>query len=193
MEGIRGELIKPGVFRTDNKEIFAGKMFSQYYDRVPTDHDLNRMLFIDTKTWLPDDLLVKADKMTMAASVELRVPFLDHRLVEFAARLPISLKIQKGETKYLLKKIMEPYLPRDVIYRPKAGFPVPVSDWFKNGLDDLATDMLLNPKSAVNNFLEMGVIRGLLQKHKSGAGDYANELWGLLILESWFHEFRVQV
>ncbi|WP_447986184.1 asparagine synthase (glutamine-hydrolyzing) [Nitrospira sp. Nam74] len=193
MEGIREKLIKPGIFRADNKETFAEKTFSQYYDRVSTDHDLNRMLFIDTKTWLPDDLLVKADKMTMAASVELRVPFLDHRLVEFAARLPISLKIQKGESKYLLKKIMEPYLPRDVIYRTKAGFPVPVSEWFKNGLKDLATGMLLNPKSAVSNYLDAGVIRGLLQEHKSGAGDYANELWGLLILESWFHEFRVQV
>ena len=192
MEGLRTRLIKPGIFREDN-ETFAERMFSQYYDHVPNEHNINRMLFIDTKTWLPDDLLIKADKMTMAASVELRVPFLDHRLVEFAARLPISLKIKNGETKYLLKKTMEPYLPRDVIYRTKAGFPVPVSDWFKSGLHDLASDMLLNPKSTIINYLDSSVMRSLLQQHKSGFADYANELWGLLVLESWFHEFRVLV
>jgi asparagine synthase (glutamine-hydrolysing) len=190
MEGIRERLIKPGVFTTDN-ETFAEKTFSQYYDRVSTKHDLNRMLFIDTKAWLPDDLLVKADKMTMAASVELRVPFLDHRLVEFAARLPVSLKIRNGETKFLLKKVMEPYLPRDVIYRTKAGFPVPVSDWFKSGLNGLATEMLLNPKSAVSGFVDLGCLRKMLERHKAGVHDFSNELWGLLVLEYWFQAFEV--
>lgn len=192
MEGIRDKLIKPGVFRTDN-ETFAEKTFSQYYDRVRTDHDLNRMLFVDTKTWLPDDLLVKADKMTMAASVELRVPFLDHRLVEFAARLPVSLKIRNGETKYLLKKVMEPYLPRDVIYRTKAGFPVPVSDWFKNGLNGLATEMLLDPKSEVSGFIDLGCLRKMLERHKAGVHDFSNELWGLVVLEYWFQAFEVRL
>ncbi len=193
MEGIRDKLIKPGVFRADNNETFAEKTFSQYYDRVHHDHDLNRMLFVDTKTWLPDDLLVKADKMTMAASVELRVPFLDHRLVEFAARLPVSFKIRNGGTKYLLKKVMEPYLPRDVIYRTKAGFPVPVSDWFKDGLNRLATDMLLDPKSEVGGFVDLTYLRTMLEEHKAGGHDFSNELWGLLVLEFWFQAFEVRL
>ena len=192
MEGLREKLIKPGFFSACN-ENFAEKVFSQYYGGVSTDLDLNRMLFVDTKTWLPDDLLVKADKMTMAASVELRVPFLDHRLVEFAARLPISLKIRNGETKYLLKKAMEPYLPHDVIYRKKAGFPVPVSDWFKNGLNRLASDMLLDPKSAVSGFVDLTSLRTMLEQHKTGVQDFSNELWGLLVLEYWFQAFEVRL
>jgi asparagine synthase (glutamine-hydrolysing) len=193
MEGIRERLIKPGVFRADHNETFAEQTFSQYYGRVDDTHDLNRMLFVDTKTWLPDDLLVKADKMTMAASVELRVPFLDHRLVEFAARLPVSFKIRNGETKYLLKKVMEPYLPRDVIYRRKAGFPVPVSDWFKNGLNRLAADMLLAPKSHVSGFVDLTYLRQMLEQHKAGIQDLSNELWGLLVLEFWFQAFEVRL
>ena len=87
---------------------------------------------------------------------------------------------------------MEPYLPRDVIYRTKAGFPVPVSAWFKKGLHDLASDMLLDPKGSISNYIEVGIIHDLFQQHKSGVADYTNELWGLLVLESWFREFRVQ-
>lgn len=192
MEGLREKLIKPGIFRACN-ENFAEKTFSQYYGRVSTEPDLNRMLFVDTKTWLPDDLLIKADKMTMAASVELRVPFLDHRLVEFAARLPVSFKLRNGETKYLLKKVMEPYLPREVIYRTKAGFPVPVSDWFKHGLNGLATGMLLDPKSHVSGFVDVSCLRTMLERHKAGVHDYSNELWGLLVLEYWFQAFEVRV
>ena len=192
MEGLRDKLIKPGFFSAC-KEDFAEKTFSQYYGGVSTDADLNRMLFVDTKTWLPDDLLIKADKMTMAASVELRVPFLDHRLVEFAARLPVSFKLRNGETKYLLKKVMEPYLPREVIYRTKAGFPVPVSDWFKHGLNGLATGMLLDPKSHVSGFVDVSCLRTMLEQHKTGVHDYSNELWGLLVLEYWFQAFEVRV
>jgi asparagine synthase (glutamine-hydrolysing) len=193
MEGIRDQLIKPGIFKDRHIENFADKTFSQYYDRVSTEPNLNRMLFIDTKTWLPDDLLVKADKMTMAASVELRVPFLDHRLVEFAARLPVSFKIRHGETKYLLKKVMEPYLPHEVIYRRKAGFPVPVSDWFKNGLNSLATEMLLDPKSQVSGFVDLTCLGKMLEEHKAGTHDFSNELWGLLVLEYWFQAFEVRL
>jgi len=192
MEGLRERLIKPGVLK-DADQNFAEKVFSQYYGRVRSDRDLNRMLFVDTNTWLPDDLLVKADKMTMAASVELRVPFLDHRLVEFAARLPISLKIRHGQTKYLLKKVMEPYLPHDVIYRPKKGFPVPVSDWFKHGLYEMATELLLNSKSHVSGFIDLVYLRSLMDQHRAGKHDFSNELWGLLVLEWWFRTFEVQL
>jgi len=187
MDGFKDDIMKEGVSGTLTRETFAG-----YYDRVANANDLNRMLYVDTKTWLPDDLLVKADKMTMAASVELRVPFLDHRLAEFAARLPVSYKIHGGETKYLLKKLMEPYLPRDVIYRTKKGFPVPIAGWFRNGLHGLAIEMLLSPHAKVRTYLNQDNIGKMLQWHKSGTWDLSNELWGLLILEYWMREFQVQ-
>lgn len=192
MEGLREHLVKPGTFKSHD-ETFAENMFSQYYSRVSSDHSLNRMLFVDTNTWLPDDLLVKADKMTMAASVELRVPFLDHRVVEFAARLPVSFKIRHGQTKYILKKVMESYLPHDVIYRQKKGFPVPVSDWFKQGLNAIATEILLDSKSRVSGFLDLAYLQKMLNQHKAGVHDFSNELWGILVLEWWFRTFEVQV
>jgi asparagine synthase (glutamine-hydrolysing) len=88
---------------------------------------------------------------------------------------------------------MEPYLPHDVIYREKAGFPVPVSDWFKDGLYRLATDMLLDPKSAVSGFVDLTSLRTMLKQHRAGVQDFSNELWGLLVLEYWFQAFEVRL
>ena len=90
------------------------------------------MLYLDTKTWLPDDLLIKADKMTMANSVELRVPLLDHKLLEFAAALPPNLKVHGFTTKYLAKKALEQRIPQEIVRRRKAGFPVPYEGWLRN-------------------------------------------------------------
>lgn len=193
MEGVKPDLVRTGALPDAENHAFLDETFGGYYNRVKTAGSLNRMLFVDTKTWLPDDLLVKADKMTMAASVELRVPFLDHRLVEFAARLPVSYKVRGGETKYLLKKAMERFLPNEVIYRRKKGFPVPLAAWFRNGLYDLASEVLLNPASALGMFLDPACIRKMLERHKAGNFDFSNELWGLLVLEYWFQTFRVQV
>lgn len=191
MEGVKQGLVKRDALPDAEAHAFLTETFGGYYEQVKSAEHLNRMLFVDTKTWLPDDLLVKADKMTMAASVELRVPFLDHRLVEFAARLPVSYKIRNGQTKYLLKKVMERHLPNSVIYRSKKGFPVPVANWFRNGLYGLATDVLLNPQSAVSAYLQPAAIRRMLEQHKSGSADLSDELWGLLVLEYWFHTFKV--
>ena len=192
MEGMKKGLVKPGALPNAEGHAFLTETFGGYYNRVKSAKNLNKMLFVDTKTWLPDDLLVKADKMTMAASVELRVPFLDHRLVEFAARLPVSYKIRNGQTKYLLKKAMERHLPPSVIYRSKKGFPVPVANWFRNGLYGIATEMLLNPQSAVSTYLQPVSVRRILEQHKAGNRDFSDELWGLLVLENWFRVFRVQ-
>ena len=192
LNGRKGQLLQGSAGPVLGAEAFLTDTYGGYYDRVRTAAALNRMLYVDTKTWLPDDLLIKADKMTMAASVELRVPFLDHRLVEFAARLPISFKLRGGETKYLLKKAMARYLPRDVIYRTKKGFPVPVADWLRNGLYDLTASMLLSPQSKAGAYLSTDYIGKMLKWHTSGRVDLSNELWGLLVLENWFQIFKVQ-
>ncbi|WP_447979459.1 asparagine synthase (glutamine-hydrolyzing) [Candidatus Nitrospira bockiana] len=189
LEGRKEELIKPGTFTQSAG--YLNETFAGYFAAVRGQAPLNQMLYVDTKTWLPDDLLVKADKMTMAASIELRVPFLDHRLVEFAARLPADLKIRNGETKYLLKKAVESDLPHDVVYRTKKGFPVPIAQWFKAGLHEVGSDLLLGPKSVISGFCEAAVIRRMLAAHKEGQCDLSNELWGLLVLEMWFQKFGV--
>ena len=192
MAGIKEDLVKPTLKVGPAGTNLLDQTFTSYYEQVRSETDLNQMLFVDTKTWLPDDLLVKADKMTMAASVELRVPFLDHRMVEFAARLPVSFKLRGGQTKYLLKTLMQRYLPSEVVYQTKKGFPVPVAAWFRAGLHDLAAEMLLDKKSSTGCFLDQTCIKRLLSWHKTGRHDFSNELWGLLVLEYWFSTFRVQ-
>lgn len=192
MEGMKEQLVKPEVTQEMARHLYLKEVISTYYKKVEAVSDLNRMLYLDTKMWLPDDLLIKADKMTMAASVELRVPFLDHRLIEFAARLPVNFKVRNGETKYILKKVMEPYLPREVIYRTKKGFPVPAAAWFRNELHKLTSEVLLRPNNAISRYLNVGTISGMIKQHNAGTRDYAHELWGLLILEFWFEKFGVQ-
>jgi asparagine synthase (glutamine-hydrolysing) len=190
MEGIKQDLVRPKLLAELERSSYLTETFAGYYGQVRTAKDLNKMLFVDTKTWLPDDLLIKADKMTMAASVELRVPFLDHRLVEFAARLQVSYKIKDGETKYLLKRMMKRFLPSDVVYRQKKGFPVPVAAWFRSNLFDLASEILLSSQSGASMYFKPDAIRRMLAQHKAGRIDLSNELWSLLVLEYWFRTFK---
>jgi asparagine synthase (glutamine-hydrolysing) len=112
----------------------------QYMERASGYNLLNKMLYVDTNTWLPDELLIKADKMTMANSVELRVPLLDHKILEFAAGLPRNQKIRRLTMKYLAKKALRGHVPKEIVARRKAGFPVPYQMWLRSSLRDwLAT------------------------------------------------------
>jgi asparagine synthase (glutamine-hydrolysing) len=145
------------------------------------------MSYVDLKTWLADDLLVKADRMSMANSLELRVPFLDHRLVEFAATLPDRLKVHGGVTKYLLKKWAEPLLPREIVYRTKKGFPVPVKSWFREELSGFARETLLASGGICAEFLSRPQIEHLLHMHDRE--DRSEQIYSLLVLDSWHHQF----
>jgi len=191
LDGIKTQVVNPELRTAPTKHSFLEDTFRTYFQRVRSTTELNQMLYVDTKAWLPDDLLVKADKMTMAASIELRVPFLDHRMIEFASKLPMALKIKNGETKYLLKKVMEPYLPKAVIYRPKKGFPVPIQQWFQQGLAQMAQDLVLNKQSTVSTFINGRVAADMLHAHQNGQMDAADDLWSLVVLEQWCRTFEV--
>ena len=193
LDGMKRRIVKPELCVSPTDKSFVENTFCNNYIRVKAASELNQMLYVDTKIWLPDDLLVKADKMTMAASVELRVPFLDHRLIEFAAKLPTQLKIRHGETKYILKKFMESHLPHDVIYRPKKGFPVPIQHWFQQGLAQLAQDLIFSGQSTVSNFINCHAGEAMLRSHKNGEYDASDELWSLVVLEQWCRTFKVSV
>ena len=143
------------------------------------------MLYFDTKTWLVDDLLIKADRMSMATSIELRVPFLDYRLVEFAATIPSHHKIKKGEGKYPLKKMMEGILPNDIIYRKKMGFPTPLKLMFQNELRDYAKDLLLSDNTKLHQFFKIERIKQLIEEHNADKYDHHKTLWQLVVLEEW--------
>lgn len=171
---------------------FAGqleRLFEDYYARVKTWSNLDKMLYVDLKVWLPDDLLMKADKMTMAASMELRVPFLDHRLVELAFSLPNHLKINGKKTKYLLREIGKERLPSPIINREKKGFPVPISQWLKGDLSEVARETLLGPQSACRNYFEPQTIKGILKRHSENQEDLSEQIWNLLVFEFWHKIF----
>jgi asparagine synthase (glutamine-hydrolysing) len=153
----------------------------------PTDL-LNRMLYVDTKTWLVDDLLLKADKMTMANSIELRVPLLDHKVLEFAASLPGKFKVHAGTTKYIAKKTLGKLVPREIIKRKKAGFPVPYSAWLRTDMKDWVRDILFGKQTIARGYFNQKQIENLLSEN-SARGRYSKEIFSLVVLELWHRSF----
>jgi asparagine synthase (glutamine-hydrolysing) len=172
-----------------NGDADISKVFAPYFEMARGSKHLNQMLFVDIKVWLPDDLLIKADKMTMANSQELRTPFLDHRLMEYAAGLPQSLKLHGAEGKYLLKMAMKGILPDEIIFRPKQGFPTPVKRWFAGDLNEQTRDTLLAPDAVVRRYFNMEKVATLIAEHESGRVDRNEELFTLLVFEHWHRRF----
>ena len=152
-------------------------------------HVIDEMLRADLTAWLADNLLERGDRMSMAASLELRPPFLDPRLVELAFSLPPSVKVRDGVTKWVLKEVARRHLPESIVDRRKVGFRVPLEAWFRTGLRDMAHDRLLNPSGFVGTHLDRDVVAGLLDSHDRGRRDEENRIWTLLCLEMWHEVF----
>jgi asparagine synthase (glutamine-hydrolysing) len=150
---------------------------------------LSRMLYFDTKTWLVDDLLIKADRMSMATSIELRVPFLDHRVVEQAAAAPAQYKIRGGKTKVILKKALNGQLPPSILHRTKMGFPTPLEIMFRGELFDYAYETLLSRQSSGRGYFDREEVERLLTEHRSGKGSNHQEIWQMVVLEEWHRQF----
>lgn len=166
----------------------ASEVTKRLFRQTANQHPLNRMLYVDTKTWLPDDLLIKADKITMATSLELRVPFLDHKVLEFAARLPIGFKVRGRETKRVLKRAFRHRLPAEILTRKKAGFPVPYGMWLTSDLREMVMDTVLSGKALSRDYFRRQAIEAALSP---GAPQSAcsREIFSLLILELWHCQF----
>ncbi|SDM19599.1 asparagine synthase (glutamine-hydrolysing) [Lentzea albidocapillata subsp. violacea] len=146
---------------------------------------LRRMLYADSHTWLADNLLERGDRMSMAASLELRPPFLDHRVAELAFSLPSNVKVRGGTTKWVVKEVARQHLPNDIVDRPKSGFKVPLDAWFRDGLRDMAYDLLTGPTSFVGRTFDRAAVRALLDDHDSGDRNEQPRIWTLLSLEVW--------
>jgi len=151
--------------------------------------DLNKMLFWELNTFLTDHNLNYTDKLSMAAGVEVRVPFLDTELVEFSTKIPEELKLKGNETKYILKKVAEKYLPKEVIYRPKTGFGAPIRDWILNDMDFLIKDYLSKESINKRGLFDYKKISNLLEENKKGIIDASYPIWSLLAIESWMRQF----
>jgi asparagine synthase (glutamine-hydrolysing) len=178
-----------GADRMHRSLLRLDAVFSAALDAQAGASPLSRMLYADTKIWLPDDLLVKADKMTMATGVELRVPFLDHHLVEFAAGLPDRAKLDGSTGKALLRQAMRGRVPDAVIDRPKKGFPVPLASWLRGPLRQFLREQLLDRQSACCAYLDRTAVSRILDQHEQGRTDRSGELWSLLVFEIWHRKF----
>ncbi|HXM54760.1 MAG TPA: asparagine synthase (glutamine-hydrolyzing) [Candidatus Dormibacteraeota bacterium] len=154
---------------------------------------LDAMLEADVNHYLPDDLLVKMDVATMAHSLEARSPFLDHRLMEFAARLPPRLLVRRGRGKHLLKRALRGLLPDEVLDRPKMGFRVPLAEWLRTGLRELLEDTLLDSRALGRGYFRPAAVREMVEAHHAGSDQHRRVLWDLLLLELWLRRFIDQV
>jgi asparagine synthase (glutamine-hydrolysing) len=153
--------------------------------RVGTGDPVHELMYLDFKTWLPDDVLVKTDRMSMAASIEARVPFLDHRLVEFTAGLPASVKVKSLGTKALLRRALRRDLPAATLRRPKRAFLVPLNQWLRGELRDLVDDTLTSATARARGLFQPAAVARLLHEQRTGSHDHGRALWTLLCLQLW--------
>jgi asparagine synthase (glutamine-hydrolysing) len=148
---------------------------------------LDRLLYADIKTYL-HELLMKQDQMSMATSIESRVPFLDHKLVEFTSGLPERLKLRGWTTKYVLRQSMKGLLPEAILSRPKMGFPVPIGSWFRDAYRSVIDEYVLSERSMSRGIFSPDFVRGLVNRHRSGE-DHSERLWALVNFEMWQRQF----
>jgi asparagine synthase (glutamine-hydrolysing) len=164
-------------------------LFARHFDRVRGLDHLSRILYVDTKAYLANDILVKVDRMSMANSLEVRAPLLDHRVLEFAATVPSALKYHATTSKYLLKRVVERRVPPSAVHRPKMGFSIPLAHWLRTDLRDTAHDLLLSPRAAGRDYFVPATVRTLWDHHQRGVRDHAHHLWALMMLEMWHRVF----
>jgi asparagine synthase (glutamine-hydrolysing) len=180
------QIVQPGALEGHQG---AAERLREELARCDSQHALDRMLYGDLNTWLVDDLLIKGDRMSMASSVEARVPFLDHIFVEYAAGMPPAFKARGRRTKILLKKLAEKYIPHETIYRRKVGFTVPLTPWFQGPLKGFVRDILLSERAMSRGYFKPEALTRLVDEHLNGKVDRGRSLWTLLSLEIWHRLF----
>src|SRR5947199_2681357 len=189
--GFNGQLKKQLLSESARASIDmdSSRAFRRWLEGNPQRDDLSSMLYLDTKSWLPDNLLMKGDKMTMAASLEARIPLLDYKLIEYAAAIPSNVKVKSFQAKYLLKQAYADFLPQAILTRKKMGFNVPTGVWFREGHRQLITRLLLSERARDRGFFNEKFVAYLLREHLEGRTNYQAQLFTLASLEIWFRVF----
>src|SRR5271166_2050278 len=184
------ELIRESLLSDDLKNQLHGydplEQFREHYHRADTEDLLSRIQYLDIKTYLTDDICVKVDRASMAVSLEVRAPLLDHRLMELAARIPSNLKLRNGSGKYILKKAIQAMFPQGFLDRPKQGFGVPVAEWFRGDLREWAQEILFEPDGLLN----LTHLRRLWDRHQQQLQDHSAILWGVFMFRQWQKTFQ---
>jgi asparagine synthase (glutamine-hydrolysing) len=183
----RRRLLTP-EFAAHVQEARPEELVTSAWTRSAAADPVDAMSAVDVETYLPDDLLVKMDVATMAYSVEARSPFLDHRLMEFAASIPSEHKLSSGRSKAVLRSALRRVLPEEILERQKMGFAIPLRRWFREELRDLPAEILLDRRSIDRGYFQRGEIESLIREHQEGDADHSLRLWVLLQLETWHRE-----
>jgi len=190
---ILGDNIRAKLFSNDLQRNLQGyqavDVFRQHAARAP-EHPLSRVQYLDLKTYLVGDILTKVDRASMAHGLEVRVPILDHKLVEWMAGLSPDFKLRGREGKYLLKKSLESRLPKEILYRPKMGFAVPLASWFRGPLRERVRSALLGPVMQESGIFDSGFLRQMVDQHQSGRRDFSSPIWTLLMFEAFQRKQR---
>lgn len=181
----KAQLFTP-EFRHSLGDYDSLNVLRHYYDRADTDDLLSKIQYVDIKTYLTDDILTKVDRASMAVSLEVRAPLLDHKLLECAASIPSSLKLRNGTGKYIFKKALEPQLPRNILYRQKQGFAIPLDIWFKRELKDMAFQIIVETDDGI---LNKKFLHKIWHQHQKGYYDRSALLWSTLMFRKWHAMF----
>jgi asparagine synthase (glutamine-hydrolysing) len=181
---MRQSLFSPS-FNRNLQGYQAVEVLRTHAAKCPVQDPLSRVQYLDMKTYLVGDILTKVDRASMAHALEVRVPLLDHKLVEWISGLPASFKLHGHEGKYVFKKSLEPYLSNDVLYRDKMGFAVPLASWFRGPLRERLDNALMGPVLSDSGLFNRAFIREMLDQHQSGRRDHSASLWTLLMFESF--------
>jgi asparagine synthase (glutamine-hydrolysing) len=183
-DGMRRRLFT-GAFRAQLGGYNAVEVFRRHAQSAQTDDPLALVQYLDLKTYLVGDINTKVDRASMAHSLEVREPLMDHPLVEWLATLPSSFKVRGQEGKWLLKKALEPRLPSELLYRPKMGFAVPLARWFRGPLARRVRESLLGERLADTGMFDRRYLLELVDHHQSGRRDYSSSLWTLLMFDAF--------
>jgi asparagine synthase (glutamine-hydrolysing) len=178
-----------GDFAASIRHADAFASFRDAWRDCPSRDPMDRALYVDARTYMIDDVLTKVDRMSMAVSLEAREPLLDHKLLEFAARVPMALKLKNGRSKYLLRRLLEKRVPASIIDRPKRGFAAPIGEWLRGPLRAMTTELLLDGRLRDRGIFEPREVARLWSEHRDGRADHRHRLWQLIMLELWFRRF----
>ena len=189
--GVFSKAMQKELFSRETREKFENSdpyvRQNAWLDKCDADDVLDKLLYADTKTYL-HELLMKQDQMSMAASIESRVPFLDHKLVEFSARMPREMKLRGGTTKWILREAMKGILPNEILERPKMGFPVPVGNWFRGPFKHIVDEFVLGTRAMERGIFDPAFVRSLVAKHNAGE-NHDERIWSLVNFEMWQRRF----
>ena|SRR5437879_607633 len=164
------------------------EVLREHFNRADTDDPLSRIQYVDIKTYLPDDILTKVDRASMAVSLEVRAPLLDHKLMETVARIPSSLKLRGRKGKYIFKKAMTSILPDDILHRRKQGFAIPLGRWFRRELREVTEETLFG---STDGILDPKFLKKIWNQHQRGRYERSAHLWAVLMFRKWKETFGV--